>query len=115
MPDKTWKKFERTVARFFGCERTGPMQDKDANDINHHCLHVQCKHNKRIALLTIWDAAKRASNGKIPVVAVKQKGRHGFWLFLHSSDLGAVHTQRWLAARKQAGIETPDRASEARR
>ena len=94
MPDKTWKKFERNVARFFGCERTGPMQSKDASDIDHPNLHVQCKHSKRIAILTIWDAAKRASRGKIPIVAVKQKGRHGFWLFVHSSDLTAIATQR---------------------
>jgi hypothetical protein len=105
MPDKTWKKFERSVARWFGCERTGPMQSKDASDINHHCLHVQCKHSKRIAMVTLWDAAKDVSGDKIPVVAVKQKGRRGFWLFVHSDDLRAVSEQRWLAARKELGID----------
>ena len=94
--DKAWKKFERTVARYFGCERTGPMQAKDANDINHDCLHVQCKHAKRHAILSVWDAAKRVArkDNKIPVVAIKQKGRHGFWLMCHSSDLTAVANQR---------------------
>ena len=105
MPDKTWKRFERSVAKYFGCNRTGPMQLKDASDIEHHCLHVQCKHSKRIAMVTLWDAAKKVAKNKIPVIAVKQKGRHGFWLFLHSSDLGAIHTQRWSAKRKEVGLD----------
>ena len=105
MTDKAWKKFERSVARFFGSTRTGPMQSKDASDVNHHCLHIQCKHLKRIAMVGLWDAAKRVAGNKIPIIAVKQKARHGFWLFVHSSDLQAVATQRWLAKRKEAGIE----------
>ena len=96
MANKTWKEFERPVANYFGCKRTGPMQEKDANDINHPQLHVQCKHAKKHAILTVWDAAKKKTDksGKIPVVAIKQKGRHGFWLLIRSSDLGAVANQR---------------------
>jgi hypothetical protein len=96
MADKAWKAFERAVAAFFGCSRTGPMQEKDANDIDHPHLHCQCKHGKRFAILTIWDAAKKIADrdGKIPIVAIKQKGRHGFWLMVHSSDLNAVSNMR---------------------
>ena len=99
MTDKIWKKFERTVARWFGCERTGPMQAKDANDINHPHIHCQCKHSKRHAILTVWDAAKKVADrsGKIPIVAIKQKGRHDFWLLIKSSDLEAVTNQRIIA------------------
>ena len=94
MPDKVWKAFERKCAEYFGGSRTGPMQAKGASDVNHHCLHIQCKHSKRIALVKVWDEAKEKSNGKIPIVAVKEKGRPGFWLLVHSSDLVAVAEQR---------------------
>jgi hypothetical protein len=101
MSNPAWKKFERTVARWFGCERTGPMQGKDANDIDHELLHVQCKHAKRHAIITVWDAARVVADrtNKIPIVAIKQKGRHGFWLMMRSSDLTAVANQR-VAAKK---------------
>lgn len=99
MGNEIWKVFERQVARFFGCERTGPMQIKDASDINHDSLHVQCKYSKRFSILTIWDAAKKVAkqNKKIPVVAIKQAGRSGFWLLVHSDDLQSVANQRCLA------------------
>lgn len=97
MPDKTWKAFERAVATYFGCRRTGPMQEKDANDINHEHLHVQCKHSKRHAIVNVWDQAKSVCGSKIPVVAIKNKGRKGFWLLIHSDHLGAVSNQRDVA------------------
>jgi hypothetical protein len=102
MPEPAWKKFERTVARFFGCERTGPMQEKDANDINHDCLHVQCKHSKKIAIVNVWDAAKAVADkeGKIPCVAIKQKGRHGWWIMVRAEDLTAIANQREQAKKQ---------------
>lgn len=103
MANPAWKKFEQAVARFFGCKRTGPMQAKDANDINHHCLHVQCKHSQRHAIVSVWDAAKRVADkdSKIPVVAVKQKGRHGWWLLVKADDLTAVANQRETVKRNE--------------
>jgi thymidylate synthase len=103
MADKAWKKFERTIARFFGCERTGPMQAKDANDINHEILHVQCKHSQRHAIVSVWDAAKVVADkaGKIPCVALKQKGRHGWWIMCKADDLTAVANQREIAQRQK--------------
>ena len=96
MADKTWKAFERRVAEFFGCNRTGPMQAKDENDLNHPQLHCQCKHSKKHAVINVWDAAKKQTDktGKIPTVALGVKGRPGFWLLVHSSDLTAVANQR---------------------
>ena len=102
MPDKTWKKFERTVASYFGVRRTGPMQEKDANDIDHPVIHCQCKHSKRHAIATVWDAAKKVADksNKIPVVAIKQKGRHGFWLLIHESSLLEVAKERTEAVKE---------------
>jgi len=105
LSDSAWKKFERAVARWFGCERTGPMQGKDASDIDHDRLHVQCKHGKRHAILTVWDAAKTVAGraGKIPVVAIKQSGRYGFWLLVKESDLIAVAAEVASANLNESG------------
>ena len=94
MPTKTWKAFELAVAKYFGGWRTGPMQSKAETDVRHEKLHVQCKHSKRIALVNVWDEAKQNCKGKIPIVAVKQKGRHEFWLLVHSDDLLEVAEAR---------------------
>ena len=101
----TWKAFERVVSSFFGCTRTGPMQAKDASDIDHPIVHCQCKHSQRHTILTVWDAAKVVADksGKIPVVAIKQKGRHGFWLMCHSDDFIEVAKQRAMVIKKQRG------------
>ena len=103
MAEPAWKQFERAVARFFGCERTGPMQEKDANDINHDCLHVQCKHSKKHAIVSVWDAAKAVADkaGKIPCVAIKQKGRHGWFIMMKAEDLTAVANQRLIVKRDE--------------
>jgi len=106
MADKAWKAFERRVAYFFGCKRTGPMQAKDENDLNHPHIHCQCKHSKRHAIIGVWDAAKKQTekSGKIPVVALGVRGRPGFWLLVHSSDLVAVSRRHENAA----GCYCPD-------
>jgi hypothetical protein len=102
MHRRTWQKFEQRVAKFFGCGRTGPMQEKDANDIDHPHIHCQCKHSNRHAILTIWDAAKRATkkSGKIPIVTIGQQGRPGFWILVKESDLVAIANQRSLVIKE---------------
>ena len=94
MADKVWKAFERQVASYFGTTRTGPMQPKGANDIKHDRIHVQCKYRKVYAILNMWREARKYAKGLIPVLAIKDKGGHGFWLVVHSSDLIAVANQR---------------------
>ena len=99
MADKVWKQFERTVCAFFGGLSRAKAHFgyvKNNSDIIHDTLHVQCKHSKRHAVVNIWDAAKEVADktDKIPVVALKVKGRHGFWLLIHSKDLISVANQR---------------------
>ena len=96
MHRRTWQKFEQRVAEWFGGRRTGPMQETDANDINHPQIHCQCKHSKKHAVIGVWDKAKAKTlnNGKIPVVALGVKGRPGFWLLVHSGDLMAIANQK---------------------
>lgn len=96
---RTWQKFETTVARFFGVERSGPMQAKDASDIDHGTIHAQCKLAKKHAIVSVWDAALAIAKNdkKIPVVAIKVKGRHGWWIMCKSEDLLNVAGERCIA------------------
>lgn len=104
MPDKTWKANERKVARYWGCRRKGPMQEKDANDIDHPHIHCQVKYSKHTpSNVKICDRAKAKTkkNGKIPCVAYCVKDRPGFFITCHNSDLQALAHQRKLAVRDE--------------
>ena len=103
MPDKSWKAFERRVARFFGCQDRNPLSGTNskhtASDTLHEELFIECKQRERYAAVRLWEESKKLAlrEGKIPVVAVSEKGRPGFWLLVHSSDLTAIANQRLLA------------------
>ena len=102
MPTKTWKQRERDVAAYFGCRRTplsGMNSGHTSADIIHDTLFVECKHRKRHALLSLFDAVKKLATkeNKTPVVTISEHGRHGFWIVCHSSDLTAIANQRQLA------------------
>ena len=92
MADKPWKRDERKVCRFFGCERRGPMQELNDDDGTHPTLHIQVKRRKRHTAVKVWDEAKEFTKktGKIPIVALTEHGRKGFWVVCHSDDLVAV-------------------------
>jgi len=109
MADKAWKQFERRVARFFGCNDRTPLSGRNskhtASDTLHEILFIECKQRKKYAIIRLWDECKEliktnsSDKDKIPVVAVSEKGRKGFWILVHSSDLTAVANQR-IKARK---------------
>jgi len=96
---RTWQKFEQKMGEWFGGSRSGPMQAKNANDIKHDFIHCQCKAAKRHAILTVWrEASEEAKkDGKIPVVAIREKGKRGDFLLIKKEDLVAVANQRILA------------------
>ena len=103
MPTHTWKDRERQVASFFGCRRTplsGMNSGHTSADIIHDKLFVEHKHRKKHTLLTLFDAVKKLAtkeDDKIPVVTISEKGRHGFWILCHSSELTEIANQRQLA------------------
>jgi hypothetical protein len=102
MPDKAWKVFERRVAAFLGGKRnalSGRNSGAAEGDVVHPALTVECKQRKRHALLRTWDATKALADkeGKLPVVALAEKGRPGFWLLIHEADLLLVATERYKA------------------
>ena len=107
MPTKTWKEVERRIARWFGSERnplSGSNAGHSCSDSLHHCLFIETKYRARWAVLAVWRKAVTLAQkeNKIPVVCIGEKGRHGFWILVHSDDLTAVANQR-LQARKAEG------------
>ena len=102
MPTHTWKDRERQTAKFFGGRRTplsGSNSGHTAADIIHDRLFVEHKHRAKHTLLTLFDADKKMAKKeeKIPVVTISEKGRRGFWILCHSSQLTEIANQRQLA------------------
>ena len=102
MADKTWKARERQTAKFFGCNRnplSGGNSRHTRSDSLHESLFIEHKHSVKHAITNLWDKTKAMAlkENKIPVVTLSVKGRPGFWVMCHSSDLTAVANQRELA------------------
>ena len=112
MADKTWKAFERRVARFFGTERnalSGGKSKLTRSDSLHPKLFVEAKQRKRFAVVRLWDATKRLADReqKTPVVCLSEKGRPGFWILVHSDDLKTL-TRGVPACRAPAAAKPTD-------
>ena len=102
MADKTWKARERKTAGYFGTVRnplSGGHSRHTRSDSLHEQLFIEHKHSVRHAITNLWDKTKEMADveNKIPVVTLSVKGRPGFWVMCHSSDLTAVANQRTLA------------------
>ncbi len=105
MADKVWKVKERQIADYFGTYRTplsGGSSRHTRSDTLHEHLFVEQKHRKRHAVLGLWRETKVMADkeNKIPVVTLTEKGRRGFFVLCHSSDLIAVANQRYNAIHK---------------
>ena len=92
MADKAWKRREREVATYFNGERTslsGINSKITRADVIHDELFVECKLRAKHSVVSLWDdTAKLAKDeNKIPVIALCEKNRPGFWIMVHSNDL----------------------------
>ena len=89
---RTWKKRESNVADFFQGTRTplsGGNSKITRSDVIHDELFIECKLKKKHSVISLWDRTKELAKkeGKIPVIALCEKERPGFWIMVHSSDL----------------------------
>lgn len=96
----TWKSFERVVATYFGTRRV-PLSGSNSghgtnSDSLHPKLYIECKVRSKIALWQLFiDTEKKAKvEGKIPVVAIKQKGEKGYLLVMRPEDLEKINEIR---------------------
>lgn len=91
----TWKGRERKIARDFGSERT-PLSGGNSritrSDSIHPKLFVEAKLRQKHAVVTLFDdTAKLAKlEKKIPVVALCEKGRPGYYLVIRPEHLKQV-------------------------
>jgi hypothetical protein len=102
MTPRTWKRYEQEIAAFFGSTRTplsGGNSKHTRSDTLHERIYAEVKGRKKHSAVTLWDKTKAEAvkEGKIPVVALVEEGRHGFWLMIHSSDLVDVARERETA------------------
>ena len=105
MADKTWKAVERRVASFFGARRnplSGSNSGGTHSDSLHEQLFIETKFRVKHSAISLWKKTEDLAykEGKIPVVALVEKGNRGFWLLLHSADLTAVANQRIVAVKE---------------
>ncbi len=101
----TWKQRERDAASEFGTKRqpsSGSMgrPDQTRSDSVHPRVFIECKLRPSHGPVTVWRdaAAKAKKESKTPVVCLMEKGRHGRWWLLHSTDVRALIVE-WLAAK----------------
>ena len=103
MSDKLWKAFERKVASYFGSTRTplsGSSSKHDTeSDTLHERLYIEAKRDKRFlgkVFVTLLHgvATKARKEGKIPVVCLKEHGKQGFYIVVHSKHLGDVANEK---------------------
>lgn len=95
MPEPTWKRRERQIAAYFDTYRTpgsGQVSRHTSSDTLHPDLYVEIKSRVKHTAVSLWDKTKKKATreGKTPVVALCENGRPGFWLLVHSDDLGAL-------------------------
>lgn len=88
-----WKSFERVVAKMFGTTRV-PLSGSNSghgtnSDSLHKTLYIECKVRGKSATYSLFlDTLEKAkAEGKIPIVAVKQKNTKGFLLVIRPEDL----------------------------
>jgi len=103
MPDKFWKVHERKISKFFGGQRnplSGSRSGHTAGDVIHPTLYVEVKSRKKFAVLELWkDTQEKAKKeGKIPIVALCEKNKKGFWILIKDEDY--FKKELWNIARR---------------
>ncbi len=92
---RTWKANEQRVSEFFGTHRTplsGGSSRHTRSDSLSERLFIEMKLRPKHSAVTLWGETKKLADkeGKVPVVALSEKNRPGFWVLCHSSDLKKV-------------------------
>lgn len=94
----TWKAFERRIAKDQGTSRTplsGSCSGHTSGDTLHPKLYSEAKYRKKWALWTLFESVKAqaANEGKVPALFLKEKGKRGYLVCVHSDDFFSVVSQ----------------------
>jgi hypothetical protein len=94
--NKLWKQFELIVAREFGTERNPLSGENSRHDTNSDSLHprvyIEAKRDQsyigvRFLKLMEDTFSKAKREKKIPMVALKVKGKQGYLIVCKNTDL----------------------------
>ena len=114
------KAFEREVAREFGCARVclsgGNNRQADTrSDTTHPVLYIEAKTRASMAVWSLYrDTEKKAGKeDKVPVLALKEKGKAGWLIACRPDDLATVARQH-AAASNVAAQRVLEKAAFAR-
>jgi hypothetical protein len=91
----SWKALERSVASLFGTTRrplSGSNQGTGfTDDCQHPTLYIEAKYRKKHSIWELWRQVKSSATiegrGRVPVVAVKERGKTGTMICVNSQDL----------------------------
>lgn len=92
----TWKRREQQAARLFNCRRTplsGGASGHTRSDILSDRVFAEVKLRARSAVHRLYDrtAELARQEGKVPVLALAQKGRPGVLLVLKPKHIHELH------------------------
>lgn len=96
MTDKrTWQKLETKVAKSLKGKRnplSGRSSRHTAGDVIHDNFYVECKLREKMAVWSFFREAeeKAKKEGKIPLLILKEKNKHGELIALRLSDFTAL-------------------------
>ena len=79
---KSWKNVERKIAKSLNTERvplSGGNSKISKGDVIHDQLYIEVKTRKSMAIMVLWRTTLglARAEGKIPILAIKEKGKHG--------------------------------------
>lgn len=90
----TWKASERRVASFFDAVRislsgSNNQQAQTSSDTDSEDFYIEVKYRQKFSVLTLFhDVIQKAKKEKkLPLLALVEKGKPGFFLVLRQKDL----------------------------
>ncbi len=95
MPDKTWKRVERVVAKKMGGTRnslSGSNSKITSGDVVHDLFYIEVKHRKKIPFYVEFKDAKikAKQEGKIPMVILHEKFSKNYIVMMDLDNLSAL-------------------------
>lgn len=98
MADKSWKRFERKIAKMLGVRRTplsGGNSAHTRSDTLHDSIFVECKQRKSMAVHNLYRSTKELAlkEGKVPIIVTRESGKKTTLITLELENLKYVASQ----------------------